>query len=132
MVGVARPACVDPDDVAMFLLGRTDTMPSWEEKLRHDRSILGNNSPLSMIRTVTSFAGIYWFYEQLYRLGRGEVANLKAVPLMSMLNVMLTERSIEGKRKKLAKAAGVMAPVSSGAVSTAALMEARSRLKRAV
>jgi len=81
--GAARP-CVDPVDIAKFLIGATDTLPSWEEGLRRDKGLLSNNSPLSMVRTVASFAGIYWFYEQLYRLGRGEFANLKRLPLMAM------------------------------------------------
>ena len=72
ILGVARPICVDPVIAAEFILGLVDSMPSWEEKLRSDRGLLSNNSPLSMVRTVNSFAGIYWFYEQLYRLGRGE------------------------------------------------------------
>ena len=97
ILGIARPICVDPVNFAEFLIGASDTLPSWEEKLRRDKGLLGNNSPLSMVRTVNSFAGIYWFYEQLYRLSRGEVANLKAVPLLSMAHVMLTERGIEAQ-----------------------------------
>jgi hypothetical protein len=101
LLGVARPACVDPVNIARFLIGEIDTLPSWEENLRVEKGLLSNNSPLSMVRTVASFAGIYWFYEQVYRLGRGAVADLKAVPLMSMARVMLTERGIEAQRKKL-------------------------------
>ena len=101
LLGVARPACVDPVNIAQFLIGEIDTLPSWEENLRVEKGLLSNNSPLSMVRTVASFAGIYWFYEQVYRLGRGAAADLKAVPLMSMARVMLTERGIEAQRKKL-------------------------------
>lgn len=113
LLGVARPACVDPLDVARFLIGDADRLPSWEEGLRRETGLFSNNSPLSMVRTVASFAGIYWFYEQLYRLGRGERANLKAIPLFSMANVMLTELGIESQRKKLARTAARTAPGSS-------------------
>lgn len=101
LLGVARPACVDPIDVAEFLIGQTDSLPSWEETLRRDEGLLSNNSPLAMVRTVASFAGIYWFYEQLYRLSRGEPANLRRLPIMAMAGVMLHERGIEQKSKKL-------------------------------
>ena len=120
LLGVARPACVDPVNIAEFLIGQTDTLPSWEENLRRKKGLLSNNSPLAMVRTVASFAGIYWFYEQLYRLGRGEPAKLKRAPLMSMANVMLTERGIDAKSKKLrgktaagTKPASVAAPAPS-------------------
>ena len=105
LLGVARPACVDPINIAEFLISQNDVLPSWEENLRRETGLLSNNSPLSMVRTVASFAGIYWFYEQLYRLGRGEAPNLKRLPLMAMANVMLTERGIEQKSKKLRRAA---------------------------
>jgi hypothetical protein len=60
---------------------------------------------LALIRTVNSFAGIYWFYAQLYRLGRGEAPKLRLKPLLAMLEVMLVERGIEAKRKRLKAAA---------------------------
>ncbi|MEP7239581.1 MAG: NADH:flavin oxidoreductase/NADH oxidase family protein [Devosia sp.] len=126
LLGVARPVCVDPDSVAHFLLQHTDLLPSWEEKLRRDTGLLSNNSPLALVRTINSFAGIYWFYGQLYRLGRGEAPNLKATPLLSMLNVMLTERGIEAKRKRLAMPVGR----PGGAVSTDQLFANRSKLRR--
>lgn len=109
LLGVARPACVDPVNIAQFLTGEIDTLPAWEEKLRVEKGLLSNNSPLSMVRTVASFAGIYWFYEQVYRLGRGAAADLKALPLLSMARVMLTERSIEAQRKKLKRIEGKIA-----------------------
>ena len=110
LLGVARPACVEPVDIAKFLIGAIDTLPSWEEQLRRDRGLLSNNSPLSMIRTVASFSGIYWFYEQLYRLGRGEPANVDRLPLLSMLSVMLLQRRLEARSKKLRRAAGAGHP----------------------
>jgi 2,4-dienoyl-CoA reductase-like NADH-dependent reductase (Old Yellow Enzyme family) len=127
LLGVARPACVDPIDIAEFLIAERDALPSWEEKLRHDRGILGNNSPLSMVRTIASFAGIYWFYEQVYRLGRGEAAKLNALPLAAMARVMLTERGIE-KKRKAARQATLRPAVKPDATSLDQIM-ARRRLQ---
>ncbi|MGN6159484.1 MAG: NADH:flavin oxidoreductase/NADH oxidase family protein [Devosia sp.] len=131
LLGVARPACVDPINIAEFLIGQADTLPSWEENLRSDKGLLSNNSPLAMVRTVASFAGIYWFYEQLYRLSRGERANRKRLPLLSMANVMLTEMGIEKQSKKLRRADGMgQKPASTKAA--AAPVSAPARVMAAV
>jgi 2,4-dienoyl-CoA reductase-like NADH-dependent reductase (Old Yellow Enzyme family) len=105
LLGVARPICIEPGAVRQLLEGETDKLEVWEERLRRDKGLFSNNSPLALIRTVNSFAGIYWFYAQLYRLGRGEAPKLKMKPLMAMLEVMMVERGIEAKRKRLKVAA---------------------------
>jgi hypothetical protein len=107
LLGVARPICIEPSSVGRLLKGEIDALAVWEEKLRHDDGFFGNNSPLSLIRTINSFAGIYWFYAQLYRLGRGEAPNLGMKPLMAMIEVMGVEKAIFAKRKKLRTAAGL-------------------------
>jgi 2,4-dienoyl-CoA reductase-like NADH-dependent reductase (Old Yellow Enzyme family) len=131
LLGIARPVCVDPVDAARFLIGEHESLPSWEEKHRHERGWFSNNSPLSVVRTITSFAGIYWFYEQVYRLGRGQPADLKAKPLMSMLRVMLHERGIEAKRKKLARAeTSTSATENPAMLPKTAKPEARAKLEK--
>ena len=121
ILGVARPICVDQVVAARFLIGEIDEMPSWEEKLRRDKGLFSNNSPLSMVRTVASFAGIYWFYEQIYRIGRNEPVKLTAKPLFSMLRVMMHEMGIERQRKKLS--AGT-APVAAAPTTVFAARQA--------
>jgi hypothetical protein len=127
LLGVARPFCVDPVGAAGILFDEVDLIPSWEEKLRREKGLLSNNSPLAIVRTVTSFAGIYWFYEQVYRLGRGEAAKLNALPLAAMARVMLTERGIE-KKRKAARQATLRPAVKPDATSLDQIM-ARRRLQ---
>lgn len=100
MLGVARPICIEQDCVKELAEGKRETLASWEEKLRHDDGFFGNNSPIPMLRTVNSFATIYWFYAQVYRVGRGQPLSLSMKPLMAMAEVMLTERMIFARRKR--------------------------------
>ena len=101
LLGVARPVCVELDGVKPLLDGTADALPSWEETLRRDRGFFSVNSPLALIRTLTSFARIHWFYAQLYRHGRGEAASLTLWPMKSMMIVMGTEKKILKARKEL-------------------------------
>jgi 2,4-dienoyl-CoA reductase-like NADH-dependent reductase (Old Yellow Enzyme family) len=101
LLGVARPICIDPTCVGELLAGRIDALEVWEERLRRDTGLFGNNSPIALLRTVNSFAGIYWFYAQLYRLGRGEPPALRMKPLMAMLEVMGVEKRLFAQRKRL-------------------------------
>ena len=98
---MARPICIDPTCVGELLAGRIDALEVWEERLRRDTGLFGNNSPIALLRTVNSFAGIYWFYAQLYRLGRGEPPALRMKPLMAMLEVMGVEKRLFAQRKRL-------------------------------
>src|SRR4029079_7274039 len=54
LLRIARPVCVDPVDAARFLIGEHESLPSWEEKHRHERGLFSSNSPLSVVRTITS------------------------------------------------------------------------------
>jgi 2,4-dienoyl-CoA reductase-like NADH-dependent reductase (Old Yellow Enzyme family) len=132
LLGVARPFCVDPVGAAGILFDEVDLIPSWEEKLRREKGLLSNNSPLAIVRTVTSFAGIYWFYEQLYRLGRGQAPKLDALPILSMARVMLTERGIEAERKKLKTGPQRTIAVGSDGLSPDSIAAARRANPRVV
>jgi len=119
LLGVARPVCIEPGCVKRLLDGEINALPVWEERLRRERGLFSNNSPVSMIRTVASFAGIYWFYAQLYRHGRGEPLNFGMKPLMAMLEVMGVEKGIEKQRKALKRARSNNAAVPEVAASAA-------------
>ena len=103
VVGVARPVCVNPDGVAQLLAGETDRLDSWEDRIRNTGKIVGSGSPLGLVRTLNNFAGIYWFYAQIYRAGRGEAIAHNLNPMMALLEVITTERRIFGERNRLAQ-----------------------------
>ena len=106
LLGVARPVCIEPGCVKRLLDGELNALPVWEERLRRERGLFSNNSPIAMVRTVASFACIYWFYAQLYRLGRGEPPDFRMRPLLAMREVMAVEKGIEAQRKALRRAPG--------------------------
>jgi len=53
-----------------------------------------------LIGALTNFAGIYWFYAQLYRLGGGKPPNTTLWPPRAMLEVITTESKIIGNRRR--------------------------------
>jgi 2,4-dienoyl-CoA reductase-like NADH-dependent reductase (Old Yellow Enzyme family) len=101
MLGVVRPACVDPTCVRRLLAGEIDALDTWEEKIRAERGLFSSNSPLALIRTLASFSAIYWFYAQLYRLGRGQAPATGRKPIFAMLSVMMAERRLLAERQRL-------------------------------
>ena len=91
----SSPTCVKP-----LLDGQVDALPLWEEHLRRKTSIFTTNSPFALIRTLSGFAGIYWFYVQIYKLGRGEEPDIKKIPMLALLEVMQTEKKLLGQRRR--------------------------------
>jgi 2,4-dienoyl-CoA reductase-like NADH-dependent reductase (Old Yellow Enzyme family) len=101
VLGVARPVCVDPRAAKQLTAGEIDALECWENRIRRDKGFFSSNSPLALVRTLNNFSGIYWFYAQLYRLGRGEPVAPALGPLKAMLQVMSTERRILAEHKRL-------------------------------
>ena len=104
VLGIARPVCVDPTCVKPLLDGQVDALPMWEEHLRRKTGVFTTNSPVSLIRTLSGFAGIYWFYVQLYKLGRGEEPVIGKIPMLALLEVMQVEKRLLALRRKTLEA----------------------------
>jgi hypothetical protein len=101
VLGVARPVCMDPRAAKRLAAGEIDALECWENRIRRDKGFFSSNSPLALVRTLNSFSQIYWFYAQLYRLGRGEPVASALGPLKAMLEVMWTEKRILAEHKRL-------------------------------
>jgi hypothetical protein len=104
VLGLARPVCVEPEAMRRFLTGKIDVLASWETRIRREKGILSSNSSFSLVRTLNSFAGIYWFYAQIYRLGGGDAVDTDMWPVRAMLEVMATEKRIQSARVKFLSA----------------------------
>lgn len=95
MVGLGRPMCVDTDAPRQLIDGAAG-IARWEKTLHMFPSWLSFLRNVNMLRAVEGFAIQYWFYAQLYRLGRGE-------PVDRDLGVFKAFREVETTHRRLAK-----------------------------
>ncbi len=95
MVGLGRPMCVDTDAPRQLIDGAAG-IARWEKTLHMFPSWLSFLRGVNMLRAVEGFAIQYWFYAQLYRLGRGE-------PVDRNLGVFKAFREVETTHRRLAK-----------------------------
>ncbi len=109
LLGVARPICVDQSAVKGLLSGETDRLESWEDNLRREKGFFSANSPIPLIGVLTNFAGIYWFYAQVYRLAKGKPADVKLWPPRAMFEVMSTENGVLARRHRWLQSAASLA-----------------------
>ncbi len=68
LIGLGRPMCLMTDAPKQLLAG-LDELPRYEDDLGLLPNWLGFLRGLKMVKAMDSFAGIYWFYEQLWMLG---------------------------------------------------------------
>jgi len=68
VIGLGRPMCVDTDAPAQ-LLGGADELARYENDLDLLPDWLGFLKRYQIVKAINGFAGIYWFYEQLWLLG---------------------------------------------------------------
>lgn len=95
MVGLARPMCVDTDAPAKWLKGE-ETLERWESKLKLLPGWLSFLRLIPALRALDGFAVMFWYYAQLYRLGRGE-------PTDRNLSVFAAMREVNGISQRLAR-----------------------------
>jgi 2,4-dienoyl-CoA reductase-like NADH-dependent reductase (Old Yellow Enzyme family) len=98
VIGLGRPMCVMTDAPSQ-LLGELAELPRYEANLKLFPAWLGFLRRLKLGRTIEGFAGQYWFYGQLYALGRTGAAD----PAMS---VMAAWREVERTHKAWLRARG--------------------------
>ena len=68
LIGLGRPMCLMTDAPNQLLAG-LDSLPRYEDDLGLLPNWLGFLRGLKMMKAMDGFAGIYWFYEQLWMLG---------------------------------------------------------------
>lgn len=68
VIGLGRPLCVVTDAPKQLIEGRKD-LPRFEDNLDLIPSWLGFLKSLQMMKAINGFAGIYWFYQQIWLLG---------------------------------------------------------------
>jgi 2,4-dienoyl-CoA reductase-like NADH-dependent reductase (Old Yellow Enzyme family) len=76
LIGLARPMVVQTDAPRRLLEGAAG-LERYEERLRLGPGLLGPKSPLITIRALNGFGALYWQYQQLRRIARGQEPNLR-------------------------------------------------------
>jgi len=69
LIGLGRPLCVDPEGPRRLLEGE-DALPRYEDKLSLFPSLLKFLTGIKTLRAAASFAVQFWYYGQIYSLGR--------------------------------------------------------------
>lgn len=69
LIGLGRPLCVLPDAPKRLLAGMA-MLPKFENQLQLLPDWLASLRKIKMVRGIEGFAVQYWFYSQLYALGR--------------------------------------------------------------
>jgi 2,4-dienoyl-CoA reductase-like NADH-dependent reductase (Old Yellow Enzyme family) len=99
VIGLGRPLCVATDGAAQLLRGATE-LDRWEARLHLLNGPLAALRRFDMLRAVDGFAVQYWYYAQLYAIGR----NGKPDPSLSVFKgwreVEATHRALLAGRQE--------------------------------
>lgn len=92
VIGLGRPLCAQPDGAARLLAG-AEYLPSAEKNLALLPPWLGFLRRIKALRAVDSFAVQYWFYCQIYALGRTGATDPGKSVLSSLIEVEKTNKA---------------------------------------
>lgn len=93
LIGLGRPMCVVTDAPKQLLAG-LDELPRYENILQFIPDWLGFLKRFQMVKAVDGFAAIYWFYEQLFNIGKSG----KTDPNLSVFKGF---RAVEARNKEI-------------------------------
>ncbi len=92
VIGLARPLCAAPDGAAQLLAGAAQ-LPRSEKSLALFPPALSFLTRIKPLRAISSFAVQFWYYSQIYALGRtGQTDPAKSV-FASLLEVERTQKA---------------------------------------
>jgi 2,4-dienoyl-CoA reductase-like NADH-dependent reductase (Old Yellow Enzyme family) len=98
VIGLGRPLCVQTDGANQIMAG-TEALPRYEDNLDLIPNWLGFLKGLQMMKAINGFAGIYWFYQQIWMLGHeGRVDD--------NFPVFKAFRLVDARNKQIMKARG--------------------------
>jgi 2,4-dienoyl-CoA reductase-like NADH-dependent reductase (Old Yellow Enzyme family) len=100
LIGIGRPMCADPDAPKQLLNGAS-SLRRWERELHLLPPQLRWLNSIGMIRAIGSFAITYWYYAQLYALGRTGAPDKTKSVFASWREVEATHKALMAVRKSL-------------------------------
>lgn len=94
VIGIGRPLCVAPETVAVMLAGRLAELPRAEDGLKLGGGFFGPNSPVGMMKMLNTFGTMAWYYQQIFRMGRGQDPDPKMSVFGAFASLQLYERRL--------------------------------------
>lgn len=98
LIGIGRPMCTDPDAPNQLFAGAAG-LKRWEQELHLLPAPLRWLKGINMIRAIDSFAVQYWYYAQIYALGRTGAADKGKSVLASWREVEATHKALMAERQ---------------------------------
>ena len=93
VIGLGRPMCVVTDAPRQLLAG-ADALPRFEDRVDLLPGWLGFLKRFQLVKAISGFAGIYWFYQQLWLLGHEGRTDVD-------FSVMRALRLVEARNKRI-------------------------------
>jgi 2,4-dienoyl-CoA reductase-like NADH-dependent reductase (Old Yellow Enzyme family) len=100
LIGIGRPMCADPDGPKQLLNGAA-SLRRWERELHLLPAPLRWLNSIGMVRAIGSFAITYWYYAQLYDLGRTGTADKGKSVFASWREVETTHKALMAARARV-------------------------------
>lgn len=100
MVGLARPFCTQPDLPKLLMDKRIDDVDSYENKLVLGNGFWGNNSPLTLIKSINALGGVGFYYWQIILLSKGLSVDPKLNVFRSFIKHSMNDFRLNMRRKK--------------------------------
>jgi hypothetical protein len=95
-IGIARPMCLMTDGPKQLLDGLKE-LPRYEDDLGLFPNWLDFLRRFQIVKTLDGFAGIYWFYQQIWLLGHKGISD-KNIPVLKAF------RTVESRGNAIMKA----------------------------
>ncbi|MBR9843656.1 MAG: NADH:flavin oxidoreductase/NADH oxidase family protein [Rhodobacteraceae bacterium] len=73
LIGLARPACTDPDCANRLLTGKADDIGIDESGLMLGRGPLGAHSKIKLVTLINAVSRVEYYVWQMMRMGRGDL-----------------------------------------------------------
>jgi 2,4-dienoyl-CoA reductase-like NADH-dependent reductase (Old Yellow Enzyme family) len=100
LIGIGRPMCADPDGPKQLLNGAAG-LRRWERELHLLPPPLRWLNSIGMVHAIGSFAITYWYYAQLYALGRTGAPDKGKSVFASWREVEATHKALMAARNSL-------------------------------
>lgn len=100
MVGLARPFCTQVDLARKLIDKSIDQVDSYENELVLGSGLMGNNSPLSLIKSINTIGAVGFYYWQIILLSKGLPVDPSLKIIRSFAKHMANDFRLNMRRKK--------------------------------